>query len=517
MENSDKNFENQALQFVNRSVSLILESISDRDNSHVPLRENEKFEQIKQQISLSKGGGLPQHDDVLLDAFGTVLKYSMRTAHPRFVSQLYGETDLYGVAADFLTTVLNNNVHVFELAPALTTVEALAIEHLSEMFGLVSSENNSQAVGIFVPGSSYGTLVALFLALSQKYEDFCVKGSGAYDLKPRVMCSEDAHYSIEKACLLLGLGLNGVCKIPTDKTGRMCIGALAEALDDPTHSPFCVVATAGTTTTGVFDGLEPIANLCRDKSIWLHTDAAWGGAACYSESKNRHLAGVERSDSIVFSAHKMLGAPIQCSALLLKPKHRDHLTRSVNVKAPYLYQTAENPHADSHDISKMTFQCGRRGDALKFWFMMQARGVDGFRERVDGCVSWAQELETEITTNRSHSFEVLHQTFSTVCFWHRPPFMSASSVRDVPIHSDEWWAIDKLPALVREAMVSDAYPFLITHCRSGNHPSFYRISFASSIRAQDERTRLINELLDYIEGKTSEQPVDHGLLHAGLT
>eukprot|EP00069_Balaena_mysticetus_P014855 bmy_22420T0 len=153
--------------------------------------------------------------------------------------------------------------------------------------------------------------------------------------------------------------------------------------------PFLVSATAGTTVYGAFDPLLAVADICKKYKIWMHVDAAWGGGLLMSRKHKWKLSGVERANSVTWNPHKMMGVPLQCSALLVR---EEGLMQSCNqMHASYLFQ--QDKHYDlSYDTGDKALQCGRHVDVFKLWLMWRAKGTTGFEAHIDKCLELAEYL-----------------------------------------------------------------------------------------------------------------------------
>ena len=160
-------------------------------------------------------------------------------------------------------------------------------------------------------------------------------------------------------------------------------------------APFFVNATSGSTVLGAYDDLSGLAGVCRANQVWLHVDACWGGSVVFS-SKLRHLmSGSHLVDSIAWNPHKMLGAPLQTSAFIVKHKGLLHQTNSAN--ATYLFQQ-DKFYDVSYDTGDKSVQCGRKVDGFKFWFMLKARGEKYMEEIVDNAFDMADYLTHLVST-----------------------------------------------------------------------------------------------------------------------
>jgi aromatic-L-amino-acid decarboxylase len=225
--------------------------------------------------------------------------------------------------------------------------------------------------------------------------------------------SEQAHSSVEKGAIAIGIGQRNVRKISVDAEFRMRPDALAEAIERDRVAglrPFCVVPTVGTTSTTSIDPVPAIADIAERHGLWLHLDAAYGGAAALAPELRHVLDGAGRADSIVVNPHKWMGVPIDCSVLYTRKP--EILRRAFSLVPEYL-RTADNPRA----VNLMDYgvPLGRRFRALKLWFVMRRYGREGLAARIRDHVAWAQELARMIAADER--FELAAPVpLSLICF-----------------------------------------------------------------------------------------------------
>jgi len=205
--------------------------------------------------------------------------------------------------------------------------------------------------------------------------------SGRKDLPLlRVYASEQAHSSIDKGVITLGLGQRGLRKIPTDKDFRMDVKALADAIDEDKRNgilPFCIVATVGTTSTSSIDPIPEIIPICEKYVMWLHVDAAYAGSAAVVPELRHILAGCERADSIAVNPHKWLFTPFDLSVLYCR--HMDLLRRAFSLVPEYLRTPEQEKVRSGSDYG---VQLGRRFRALKLWMVIRYFGHEGLAARI---------------------------------------------------------------------------------------------------------------------------------------
>lgn len=411
---------------------------SKQENKVVEFLPPEKLKDELDLIIFDKGTDY----NALLDICKKIAHYSVKSNHPRHLSFFYSGFDAAGTAGAWLTDALNANIHNFEAAPVFIMIENFVIAELNKLVGFENGD------GVFVPGSSFGNFLAIHLARFNLYKD--VNKTGMFGL-PRlcIFCSDEAHYSVMKAGPFLGFGSDSIIKIETFN-GRMVPDALEQAIfkcKSLGQVPLIVIATCGTTVTGAFDPLEEIANICERHNVWLHADAAWGGAVLYSQHHRRLIKGIERSNSVVWSLHKLMGAPIQCAVILVKQKGQ--LQACNSSKASYLFAT-DKFYDVSYDIGDKTVQCGRKVDCLKFWMLWKSRGHSGMANHVDTSFRNSKYVVEKLRNN--DGFRLIQDEFDylNICFWYIPLRLRGK------VESEQWWKeIGKVAPVVKEKTTKD--------------------------------------------------------------
>jgi aromatic-L-amino-acid decarboxylase len=232
----------------------------------------------------------------------------------------------------------------------------------------------------------------------------------------RLYASEEAHSSIEKAAIVAGIGRDGVRRIPVDENFAMQPGAFANAITEDRASgwtPFCAVATLGTTSSTSIDPCAAIADICRNEKIWLHVDAAYAGIAAIAEEMRPLFDGWERADSIVVNPHKWMFTPFDASLLLFR--NREGFRDAFSLVPEYL----RTPDAGTvHNFNEYGIQLGRRFRALKLWMQIRWFGVDGIAARLREHMRLAHLFESWVEADPD--WEVVAPVpFATVCVRHK--------------------------------------------------------------------------------------------------
>lgn len=294
--------------------------------------------------------------------------------HPGFMAYFGITASGPGILGETLAAALNVNAMLWRTSPAATELEERTLDWLRQMIGLPAGFR-----GHIQDTASLSTLVAI--AGARESAGLDVREQGLAGLpRLRLYCSEEAHSSVEKAAITLGLGRVGVRKIPTDDVFRMRADALSAVIqEDIAHGwrPFCVVATVGTTSTTSVDPVPEIADICSREGLWLHVDAAYGGAVGVVPEMRNLLAGCERADSLVVNPHKWLFVPIDCSALFLR---RPETVRRAFSLVPDYLQTPEGEGVTN--LMDYGPALGRRFRALKLWMTLRYFGREGLAERI---------------------------------------------------------------------------------------------------------------------------------------
>ncbi|KAK7745873.1 Glutamate decarboxylase 2 [Cytospora paraplurivora] len=344
---------------------------------------------------LPAGEGLGK--DGLTAAISQILDYSVNTWDQGFLDKLYSSTNAVGVVAEMLLAVLNTNVHVYSVSPALTILEKVTSKSLARQFGF----DGPHAGGVTVAGGSGSNLTSLVIARSTLYPNTKACGNGVYEFV--VFTSEHGHYSVEKAAAICGIGKSNVWQVPVDASGRMVpagLRALVQQARRQGFTPLYVNATAGTTVLGSFDPFEDISAVCRAENLWLHVDASWGGCAVFSPAhRDRLLRGVWLADSVTVNPHKMANVPMSCSFLLGPDMRVFHAANKT--AADYLFHGDDGGGGEEvYDLADLTLQCGRRADSLKLALSWVYYGPRGYERQVDHAYDMAVLLATEVQQRR---------------------------------------------------------------------------------------------------------------------
>ena len=353
-------------------------------------------------------------DDVWRDFLEVILPGVTHWNHPGFMAYFGITGSGPGILGELASAALNVNGMLWRTCPSATELELKTLDWLRDGVGLPPG-----LFGFLTDTASLSSLLALAVAREAVGLDIRQRGlAHRTDLPPlRVYASDQAHSSIAKACVTLGLGLEGFRPIGHDAEYRMDVDALSAAIAEDRAAGIrglAVVATVGTTSTTSVDPVPAIAELCAAENLWLHVDAAYAGSAALCPEYRWCLEGCDRADSLTFNPHKWLFVPIDCSALYTR--HRDTFRKAFSLVPEYLTTPLSGHVVDLMDYG---VQLGRRFRALKLWWVLRAFGRDGIRERIRNHTAMARGFADWIDGHAE--FERLAPVpFSVVCFRAHP-------------------------------------------------------------------------------------------------
>lgn len=334
--------------------------------------------------------GPPQRGEefaaILDDTRSLIVPHLTHWNHPRFHAYFSNTGSLPGVLADTVSAALNPNAMLWKSAPAASALEKTVLRWLAAMLGI-----DQDGDGVLVNGASLATLYAL-AAAREAVTGLDVRQDGltGYPRRLRVYTSDQAHSSVDKAAIVLGLGLGNVVRVPSDDGYSLRGPALAEAIERDLaagHLPIAVVATVGTTAVAADDDVDGIADVCERYSLWLHVDAAYGGFWRLAPGGAEVATPLERADSVVANPHKVLYAPMEVTALYCR--HRDALPNVFRLVPEYLRTSPEDGEVDYMNYSP---QLGRSFRALKVWWIIRSFGLEGLADRLQHSIDLARWL-----------------------------------------------------------------------------------------------------------------------------
>lgn len=359
-----------------------------------------------------------QHD--LVDDLVRVARASTALAHPRCMAHQVPPPLPGAALAEMVSALINNGMAVAEMGPASVPIELAVIDWMRQKLGM-----STEAGGVLTSGGSLGNLTAL-LAMRQAKAGFDAWSEGAHAGPPlAVIVSRDAHYSVARTLHIMGWGDAGVIPADIGPDHKLTARAVEEALLRANgRRVIGVVASAGSTATGAFDPLPELADLAEARGLWLHVDAAHGGGVALSPMQRVRLAGIERADSVVWDAHKLLMMPALVTAVIFRDGDRAY--EAFAQQASYLFSGGD-PREKWWDLGTRTLECTKRAMAIELWTALRVHGEAWFGEVVD--------RQHDLATGLAHlvreapDFQLALQPESNiVCYRHTPPRVTGDAL-----------------------------------------------------------------------------------------
>jgi aromatic-L-amino-acid decarboxylase len=347
----------------------------------------------------------PEPIEAILDDYRRLIEpNATHWQHPGFLAYFGTTASGPGILGEMLTAAIGQNAMLWRTSPIATELEGVVVGWLRQAVGLPESFD-----GLITDTASTSSLIALAGAR---------EAAGGDIAKMRAYASEEAHSSIEKACMTLGLGRGALVRIPTNDRYEMIADELREAVGRDREAglrPIAVVATVGTTSSTSVDSVADAAAIAEAEGLWLHVDAAYAGAVAIAPELREPFQGWERADSVVINPHKWLFTPLDASLLLTR---RMETLRAAFSLVPEYLRTLDR-ETPVRDYNEYTPQLGRRFRALKLWIQLRWFGLEGLRRRIrhhlDLAAAFASWIDDEPDWER-----LAPVPFSTVCFRYRP-------------------------------------------------------------------------------------------------
>ena len=371
--------------------------------------------EIKNNLPASAPQNGESMEDILNDFNKYILPGITHWNHPNFMAYFNSTSSAPGILGEFLSAALNVNGMLWKTSPAATELEQVTLTWFKKMLGVPE-----EFWGIIYDTASVSTMHAVAAAREQLSRfGLRQKGlAGRSDVPPlRLYASEQAHSSVDKAAIAMGIGIDGIRKIAVDREFKMIPSELEKAITEDIKKgflPFCAVATIGTTSTTSIDPIPEIAGICRRYNLWLHVDAAHGGIAAAVPEMRYIFEGIDQADSIVINPHKWMFTPVDLSVFFTKKP--EVLKRAFSLVPEYLKTSVDQVVENYMDYG---VQLGRRFRSLKLWFILRYFGTDGIASRIKEHLRLGKLFAEWIDMNPN--FEKMAPVpFSTICFRANP-------------------------------------------------------------------------------------------------
>jgi L-2,4-diaminobutyrate decarboxylase len=365
---SPDSFREQAHQMVDLLADY-LSVAQNRENQTIP------FQSPEETLAFWEADFAEGVNDNPADFFKKVIDKSTQLHNPRYMGHQVGVIAPLAATTSMLNSLLNNGMAVYEMGLVSNPLEKIVTDLMAKRIGF-----DEKSGGILTSGGTLANLTAL-LSARAKYAPTDVWQEGS-NKKLAVIVSEEAHYCIDRAARIMGMGSEGIIKIPTNEAFQMRTELLERYYQDAVDNGFHVIAIIGSscsTSTGSYDNLEEIGKFAQEKNIWFHVDGAHGGAVVFSEKYKHKVAGIALADSVVIDWHKMLLTPALVTALIFKDNEDSYQT--FHQKAQYLWSNQTSQ--DWFNSGKRTFECTKLMMSVKVYSILKTYGEELLAEHVD--------------------------------------------------------------------------------------------------------------------------------------
>lgn len=397
--------------------------------------------------------------------FSKTIQYSNHLHHPRYMGHQVTPPVPISALADMLSSLLNNGMAVYEMGLVSNPLERILSELLAKKIGF-----DTNASGLLTSGGTLANLTALLAARAAKTD---VWEEGTTE-RLAVIVSEEAHYCIDRAARIMGMGSEGIIKVPTNDFLQIRTDLLEQYYQEATEKGLRVIAIIGSacsTSTGSYDDLEAIATFAQKHQLWFHADGAHGGAVVFSDKYKHLVKGINQADSVVIDWHKMLMAPALITAVIFK--RNDDAFKTFQQKAQYLWA---NQHSkDWFNSGKRTFECTKLMMSVKVYAILKAHGEQIFTDNVEYLYDLGKTFAALVKARPN--FELaLEPESNIVCL--RLKHESAS--------------LNELNANIRKRLLEEG-KFYIVQTTLGDN-LYLRVSLMNPLTTETDLTALLDEV-----------------------
>ena len=386
-----------------RTVDLLVDVLADRS---APALRRASREEMEARLAGPPPETGEDFERILEQLAVDVVPYMSRGDHPGYFAFIPSCGTWPGALGDLVASALNVFAGSWMESAGPSQLELTVLDWFKEWIGYPEG-----AAGLLVSGGSAANMTALA----------CAREAILGPMSDRVVvyCSDQAHSSVARAARVLGFRPDQVRVLPVDGEYRLRAERVEAAMEADVaagRQPLLVSASAGGTNTGAVDALADLARLCRDRGVWFHVDAAYGGFAALTDRGRRWLRGIEDADSVTLDPHKWLYQPFECGCLLVREGRL--LQEAFEITPDYLHD-AETVQREVN-FSDLGIQLSRMARAFKLWMSLRYFGVGAFRAAVDRSLDLAAYAQERVESSAELEL-LLPVNLSVVCFRRRPP------------------------------------------------------------------------------------------------
>lgn len=420
-------------------------------NWNLPETNLEKARTVLSENDGSRGATVSELQRRFDDLVQLALSRGHNLHHPSYIGhQVPASVPIAGLF-DALGAITNQVMAVYEMGPWATAVERALIDGWGETIGF----EQDRFGGLITHGGSLANLTGLLTARNVMLGDVWERGLALRPKPPVLVAHADAHYGIARSAGILGIGTENIVRVGLDDRRRMDPQQLDEELSQLRRANVPIIAVSScacATPIGAFDPLNDIADICAKHEVWLHVDAAHGGAVSFSRRHRHLIAGLERAESAICDAHKMLFVPALCAFVFYRDA--SHRFETFRQDAPYLFDPS-SPGLAQIDSGLVTVECTKRAAAFGLWGLWSMFGVGLFEDLIDVTFATARRLYEKLV--EAPDFEPLHEPECNIVAFRFQP-------REMPLTVDQ---IGELNRTVRRRLIESGRFYIVQTTLNG--------------------------------------------------
>lgn len=347
----------------------------------------------------------------------TYLDNSQHMHHPNYIGHQVSVPHPSASIADLIHGLINNPMAIYEMGPSAAVIEKTVVHWMLKKIGWFKGDSicdfdieKAKGGGVLTHGGSLANLTALVAARSKASPEAWVEGNPK-DLV--VLAPASAHYCISRSLSIMGMGERSLVALEVNALDQLKVDAIESVIIEQVNKGkkiMCLVANACITSTGLYDAIDQIADLCNKYNIWFHVDAAHGASALLSDDHKHFLKGIEKADSMIWDTHKMLRTSTLCAAVLFKD--HQNMDRAFKQKGSYIFHEKESP---GFDLISNTVECTKAGLGTKLFWSLAAEGEKGLANFVKNQYNKSKEFYKYI--NDQEDFSCLNvPEANIICF-----------------------------------------------------------------------------------------------------
>lgn len=356
------------------------------------------------------------------ELFGQIIKRITAVHNPKCIGHQVTPTAPITALTAMISGLLNNGMAVYEMGMAPSAMERVVTDLICKKIGY-----DTHSRGFLTSGGTLANLTALLSARKAKVKnDIWNEG---HEQALGIMVSAEAHYCVDRAAKIMGLGEKGIIKIPATAEYNMDTAKLESEFQKAKENGiqvFAIVGSAPSTATGVYDDLLKISKFAQKHNLWFHVDGAHGGAAIFSEKYKYTVSGIQHADSVVIDGHKMMMLPTITTALLFKNGNHSHATFSQ--KADYLLVKSDDE--DWYNKAKRTFECTKTMMSIHWYTMFKMYGEGIFDEYVTSLYDKGKAFG-KIIEDSAHFELAIEPNSNIICFRYFDNKLSEHQLNDL--------------------------------------------------------------------------------------